>query len=175
MPVIIVAVSAPAAQLLGYVAGDELVGHRLVDIIPERYRQAHLAGFTLHLFSGRSPLLGHQVTVPALRQDGSEVTIDISRDADVVRARKSAREMASRLGQVVIPVILVMLSSVVMWLLLTVFAVALSQQPKVHRALLREIADYNSNAEARAFAEDASRGAATRPDLVAAEVQDRRE
>ena len=87
----------------------------------------------------------------------------------------AAREMASRLGQVVIPVILVMLSSVVMWLLLTVFAVALSQQPKVHRALLREIADYNSTAEARAFAEDASRGAATRPDLVAAEVQDRRE
>jgi hypothetical protein len=57
-----------------------------------------------------------------------------------------------RLGNVLIPAILVVLSSVAMWLLLTIFAVALSQQPKVRRALMREIADYSSNAEARAFA-----------------------
>jgi hypothetical protein len=64
----------------------------------------------------------------------------------------AARELASRLGNVLIPAILVVLSSVAMWLLLTIFAVALSQQPKVRRALMREIADYSSNAEARAFA-----------------------
>ncbi|MFL6223342.1 MAG: hypothetical protein ACJ75K_11050 [Actinomycetes bacterium] len=87
----------------------------------------------------------------------------------------AARELASRLGDVVIPVILVMLSSVVMWLLLTVFAVALAQQPKVHRALLREIADYKSNAEARAFAEDASHGGPSRPHPVGAAVREQRE
>jgi hypothetical protein len=39
-----------------------------------------------------------------------------------------------------------------MWLLLTVFAVALSQQPKIRRTLQKEIADYQANAEADAFA-----------------------
>ncbi|MDT7681035.1 MAG: hypothetical protein QOG57_1345 [Pseudonocardiales bacterium] len=76
----------------------------------------------------------------------------------------AAQEMASRLGEVVIPAIFVVLSSVAMWFLLTVFATALSQQPKIRRALLREIADYNSNAEARAFAKEAAQAAATTPD-----------
>jgi PAS domain S-box-containing protein len=76
-----VAVSPAAARLLGYASGAELVGRRLVDIIPTRFRQAHLAGFTLHLFAGRSPLLGHPVRVPALRKDGSEVAIELLVDA----------------------------------------------------------------------------------------------
>jgi hypothetical protein len=54
--------------------------------------------------------------------------------------------------------------SVVM-VLLTVFAVALSQQPKVRRTLQKEIADYQANAEARAFA--AEQAAATRPAMIA--------
>jgi muramidase (phage lysozyme) len=39
-----------------------------------------------------------------------------------------------------------------MWILLTVFAMALAQQPKVRRTLQKEIADYQANAEADAFA-----------------------
>lgn len=78
----IVAVSGSAVELLGYGGTHELVGRRLVDIIPTRYRQAHLAGFTLHLFAGRSPLLGQQVTVPALRADGSEIVIELLVDAE---------------------------------------------------------------------------------------------
>jgi hypothetical protein len=35
-----------------------------------------------------------------------------------------------------------------------VFAVALAQQPKVRRTLQKEIADYQANAEARAFADE---------------------
>jgi MFS family permease len=69
----------------------------------------------------------------------------------------AARELAARLGNVIVPVLFVVLSSAAMWLLLTVFAVALSQQPKVRRTLLREIADYSSNAEARALAEESAR------------------
>jgi hypothetical protein len=87
----------------------------------------------------------------------------------------AAQELASRLGSVLIPAILVVLSSVAMWVLLTVFAVALSQQPKIHRALLREITDYNSNAEARAFADEAARAGATTPDLVRATAPQARE
>jgi hypothetical protein len=75
----------------------------------------------------------------------------------------AAQQLASRLGEVIIPAILIVLSSVSMWLLLTVVAVALSQQPKIRRGLMREIADYTANAEARAFAEEAARAGETSP------------
>ena len=71
----IVAVSASAVELLGYDSADELVGQRLVAIIPSRFHQAHIAGFTLHMLVGRSPLLGREVEVPALRRDGTEVAV----------------------------------------------------------------------------------------------------
>jgi PAS domain S-box-containing protein len=74
----VLAVSPAALALLGYDDASELVEGRLVDIIPHRYRQAHLAGFTLHLFAGRSALLETSVLVPALRRDGSEVTVELS-------------------------------------------------------------------------------------------------
>lgn len=77
----IIAASRAAADLLGYEQPSELVGHRLVDIIPARYRQAHLAGFTLHLTTGRSPLLGNPVVVPALRRDGQEATVELTVEA----------------------------------------------------------------------------------------------
>jgi hypothetical protein len=70
----------------------------------------------------------------------------------------AAQQLSERLGGAVIPAILVILSSVTMWFLLTVFAMALAQQPKIRRALLREIAHYGSNAEARAYAEETAAG-----------------
>ena len=83
----------------------------------------------------------------------------------------AAQELAARLGSVVIPAILVVLSSAGMWLLLTVFAIALAQQPKIRGVLMREISDYTSNAEAHAFAEEAARTASTAPDVVDASVR----
>lgn len=71
----ILAVSRQALELLGYDDAEQLVGRRLVAIIPERFRQAHVAGFTLFLLTGRRPLLDRQVTLPALRRDGSEVLV----------------------------------------------------------------------------------------------------
>ena len=71
----ILAVSPPVLELLGYDDPVQLVGRRLVAIIPERFRQAHVAGFTMFLLTGRRPLLGRPVTVPALRRDGSEVMV----------------------------------------------------------------------------------------------------
>jgi PAS domain S-box-containing protein len=73
----IIAVSPAALELLGYDEPGELVGRRLVTIIPERYRQAHVAGFTMFLVSGRQPLIGHRVRVPARRRDGSEVPVQM--------------------------------------------------------------------------------------------------
>ena len=72
---LIVAVSADALRLLGYERAEDLLGRRLITIIPDRYRQAHLAGFTLHLLTGRGPLLTREVNVPVLRRDGSEQTV----------------------------------------------------------------------------------------------------
>jgi PAS domain S-box-containing protein len=71
----IVAASRAAAALLAYESTDDLVGRRLVEIIPERYHQAHLAGFTLHHITGRGPLLERTVVVPAQRHDGTEVEV----------------------------------------------------------------------------------------------------
>lgn len=82
----IAAVSGPALEILGYDDPTELVGRRLVELIPRRYRQAHLAGFTMHFLSGRSTLIGRTVVVPAVRRDGTEVevemTIRLERSAD---------------------------------------------------------------------------------------------
>jgi PAS domain S-box-containing protein len=73
----ILAVSAEAARILGYDDPAELVGLRIVSIVPERYRQAHLAGMTMYLLVGRGPLLESPVTIPALRRDGTEVDIEL--------------------------------------------------------------------------------------------------
>lgn len=74
----IIAVSAPALALLGYAEPGELIGQRLVVVIPARYRQAHLAGFTMHLANGRAPLLGRPVRVPTLRRDGTELEVELT-------------------------------------------------------------------------------------------------
>jgi len=73
----ILAVSARAVRLLGYEHPDDLVGQRLITVIPNRFRQAHVAGFSLHLLNGRGPLLDQPVEVPVLRRDGGELPIEL--------------------------------------------------------------------------------------------------
>jgi PAS domain S-box-containing protein len=85
---LIVAVSRGALDMLGYTS-DELVGRRLITLIPERFRQAHLAGFTLYLLTGRGPLLGRPVVVPALHGDGSETWVQLSVEARRVAQGRS--------------------------------------------------------------------------------------
>ncbi len=74
---LIIAASQAATELLKYASSDELAGMRLVDIIPTRYHQAHLAGFSLHQITGRGPLLNRAVVVPALCRDGTEVEVEL--------------------------------------------------------------------------------------------------
>lgn len=73
----IVAASPSALALLGYADSSTLEGKRLISLIPTRFHQAHIAGFTLHLINGRSPLLGRLVRVPVTRADGSETALDV--------------------------------------------------------------------------------------------------
>lgn len=74
----IVAASPAALELLAYADSSELVGRRLIVLIPERFRQAHIAGLTRHLLSGNGALLGGTVVVPALRADGEEIPVGLT-------------------------------------------------------------------------------------------------
>jgi PAS domain S-box-containing protein len=69
----IIAVSAPFARLVGWEPG-ELVGRRIVTIVPPRFREAHVAGFSRHLSTGEANVLGMPVELPVLARDGSEIT-----------------------------------------------------------------------------------------------------
>ena len=84
----ILAASASALALLGHTR-EELLGRRLLTIIPERFHQAHLAGFTMHLVNGRGPLLGLPVQVPMLRADGVEELVELLITAEVLPRGRS--------------------------------------------------------------------------------------
>jgi PAS domain S-box-containing protein len=68
----VVAVSRPLADLLGWAVTD-LVGRRVVAIVPPRYREAHVAGFSRHLSTGDARALGVELRLPVLRADGTEL------------------------------------------------------------------------------------------------------
>ena len=68
----IVAISRPLAAALGW-DPEDLVGRRIVAIVPHRYREAHVAGFSRHLSTGDSRVLGVSIDLPVLRADSSEV------------------------------------------------------------------------------------------------------
>jgi PAS domain S-box-containing protein len=70
----VLAVSPPAARLLGWTA-RELAGQRLTVIIPPALRELHLAGYSRHQLTGQARLIGRTVTVPALRRDGTSVDV----------------------------------------------------------------------------------------------------
>jgi PAS domain S-box-containing protein len=70
----ILAVSEPAAELLGWGAGD-LAGRRLTCIVPPALREAHVTGYSRHIRTGQARVLDRQLEVPALRRDGSTVQV----------------------------------------------------------------------------------------------------
>jgi PAS domain S-box-containing protein len=67
----LIALSPAATEFLGW-AADELLGRRVVTIVPPQLREAHVAGFTRHLTTGQAHALGVEVDLPVLRRDGSE-------------------------------------------------------------------------------------------------------
>ncbi len=70
----IVAASPRALSLLGWTEA-QLIGQRLLAVIPPAHREAHLAAFTRNVVEGVGHILGRPVRLPALRADGSEVPI----------------------------------------------------------------------------------------------------
>jgi len=74
---VVVAASQAALRLLGHASRGDLIGRRLVSVMPERFRQAHIAGTTLHATNGRDTLLDVPVRVPMVRADGTEVDVEM--------------------------------------------------------------------------------------------------
>lgn len=72
----IIAVSPAAEELLGWPDGD-LLGRRVVTVVPPRLREAHIAGFTRHLVTGEAHALGVDLRLPVLHADGHEMLCDL--------------------------------------------------------------------------------------------------
>ena len=71
----------PAAErLLGWPRG-ELHGRPLLTIIPDRFHDAHLSGFSRFLLTGEARLIGNAVRVPALHSQGHEVEVELTLSA----------------------------------------------------------------------------------------------
>lgn len=68
----------PAAEtVLGYKPA-KLIGESLSIIIPERLREAHLAGLRRYLQSGTRGFSWSGVEIPAVRRDGREIQMEVS-------------------------------------------------------------------------------------------------
>jgi PAS domain S-box-containing protein len=72
----ILAVSRPLAQLLGR-SVEDLVGRRVVALVPPELREAHVAGFSRHVTTGEGRVLGRPLRLPVLRADGSRVECEV--------------------------------------------------------------------------------------------------
>lgn len=68
----IIAISRPLARLVGWEPQD-IVGRRVVALVPPELREAHVAGFSRHLSTGQAHVLGVDLELPVLRRDGSRV------------------------------------------------------------------------------------------------------
>ena len=81
----ILGISRSLADEIGWDV-DDLVGRRVVAVVPARYREAHVAGLTRHLSTGQAHALRIDLQLPVLRADGSEVLCDFFIDADRTRS-----------------------------------------------------------------------------------------
>ena len=72
----IIYLNAAAETTIGWSATD-LLGQRLVTIVPPELREAHLAGFGRYLVTAEPRLIGRSVTVPVLRSNGTRTDITL--------------------------------------------------------------------------------------------------
>lgn len=73
----IVAASDAAVRLLRW-EGQDIVGQRVLVVIPPRLREAHVAGFTYAAVTGEHRLLGTPLHLEAWTHDGREVPITLT-------------------------------------------------------------------------------------------------
>jgi PAS domain S-box-containing protein len=66
------------AELIFGFSAQEVLGRSLDLIIPEKNRRAHWEGYRRVMESGETSYYGRMLAVPALRKDGSRVSIEFS-------------------------------------------------------------------------------------------------
>ena len=69
--------SAAALDILGDSSADELVGRRVLVVVPSQFHQAHIAGTTMNATNGRDNLLAVPIRVPMVRANATEVLVDL--------------------------------------------------------------------------------------------------
>ena len=75
---LVVEFNPAAEELFGY-AREDTIGKRLgALIVPPHLREAHEQGFRRYLETGVSSVLGRRVRLPAMRADGSSVSVELS-------------------------------------------------------------------------------------------------
>lgn len=72
----IIAISRPLADRLGW-AVDDLIGRRVVALVPPELREAHVAGWTRYLATGEAHVLGVPLRLPVVCADGSRLECDL--------------------------------------------------------------------------------------------------
>ena len=73
----IVGASGAALSLLGW-EEDELLGQRLLVVIPPALRERHVAAFSRSVLLGEDRLLGQPLPLPALTRTGGEIPITLT-------------------------------------------------------------------------------------------------
>ena len=73
----IIQVNRAAEQMFGYPT-SELLGRPLTVLMPERFHDAHRAGFMRFLTTGEARVIGRTVELAGLRKDGREFPIELS-------------------------------------------------------------------------------------------------
>lgn len=69
--------NAGAQRVFGYNEGEAL-GSSLMDLMPERFRDAHRAGMARLVATGEARVIGQTVELAAVRKDGSEFPMELS-------------------------------------------------------------------------------------------------
>ena len=83
-----------AERIFGYTSGEAVGKSIHALIIPPRFQEEHLQGFRNFGTTGRGPLIGKTVEVPALRKDGTELPIELSLTAVMLNGRWCATSIA---------------------------------------------------------------------------------
>jgi PAS domain S-box-containing protein len=74
---VIVLWSPGAERTFGYLA-DEAIGHHVLELMPERYRDQHLEGLRRMREGGEPHVIGRTVELHGLRRDGTEFPLELS-------------------------------------------------------------------------------------------------
>lgn len=73
---VVVYVNGAGERLLGLTA-SELLGRRLTEIMPERFRSRHRAGFARYVETGTPTVMGRPLRVHVRRGDGREIEVEL--------------------------------------------------------------------------------------------------